>query len=290
MNKILMSMLLILTISQGKSITNFLTKIASKNVPNVTKAIKKSHLINKKLPKVKLKSKMPKDMVLIAQVAQKISNKGAFEAKLINHTNHPADLLMQYAKYGDDYLNTMKQFSKKVAKITPEAINKLKSKFPTMPKLNIKNGNFNDKFIVALRYTGKKGWQVSKELAKFAKEHPKTSIVGALYAWYSIDPQGFLEKKDEILNQVEEIIKASSKDATKLTLQSASGVADGVIETIKENVTPRNITVLIGLFILFILWKLRTYIKRFLKIKIENKLSSLENSKNTTNQDEEGLL
>ena len=280
--------MLISTISYGKmfDIGKFSKKLAGKNLDKVTKMVKKSNF-TKNLPDIKLPKTLRPEVSTLVSVASKISKKGDFEDKLIAKTLHPTDVLRQYAKYGDKYLDTMKHFSKKTVALSASTLKSLKNKFPDMPNVKFKTSQeFNDGFVKALRFTGKKGWKASKELTKLAKKHPKSTLVAGLMAWYATDPAGFLEQKEKLLAYVESTLKAGVTDVTKLTLGASSGVVDGFIETIKEKATVSNILLLIFVFFLFILWKLRSYIKRFIKTKLEQRLDKVEKHHNQLDKEE----
>jgi hypothetical protein len=288
MGKIIIALILISTISYGKmfDVGKFSKKLVGKNLDKVTKMVKKSNF-TKNLPDLKLTKALRPEVSTIVAVANKIAKKGDFEDKLIAKTLHPTDVIRQYAKYGDKYLDTMKHFSKKTVGLPVSKLKSLKNKFPDMPNLKFKTSQeFNDGFVKALRYTGKKGWKASKELTKLAIKYPKSSLVSGLMAWYAADPEGFLQQKEKLLTYVESTLKAGVTDATRVTLGASSGVADGFMETIKEKATVSNILLLVFVFFLFILWKLRTYIKRFMKIKLEKGIEKVEKKNNNiTNHD-----
>jgi hypothetical protein len=297
MKKIILVILVLTALSYGKifDITKFSKKIATKNIDKLSKAIKKSNY-TKKLPDLKLnKTSNPKVSSVVA-VAKKIAEKGDFEDRLVSKTLYPASLIRQYAKYGDSYLAKMKYFSKNAVNIPLKDINKLSKYYPNMPKIKFSSiDEINDKFIIVLKQTGKKGWEVTNKIFKLSQKYPKSSIVTALYAWYLIDPQGFMEHKEELLKKIESIIKEGAKDTTRLALNGSSGIIDGFIETFKEKANILNVSLLLFLFFIFILWKLRNYIKRFFKIKIEQKLDNISrgNSKKnleSNNDDEEGTF
>jgi len=261
MKKIIMVLLLLNTFSFGKMFNAeiFSKKIAGKNLDRVVKSIKKSNY-TKKIPTLKLDKALSPKVLTVVSVANKIAKKGDFEDELVAKTLHPTALIRQYSKYGDNYLETMKHFSKK---------------FKTSQEIN-------DKFIVALKQTGKKGWEVSTKLVKLSTKYPKSTVVTGLIAWYAVDPNGFMEKKEQLLAYAEETLKTTVKDVTKVTLGASSGIVDGLIETIKEKATFSNILGLIVAFFLFILWKLRSYIKRYFQIKLEQGLKNTSKKKNHT--------
>ena len=290
MVKIIIAIILVSTISYGKmfDVSKFGAKLAGKNIDKVVKSIKKSNF-TKDIPKLKPIKGLKKELSAIASVANKISKKGDFEDKFISKTKYSLSAIQQYARYGDAYFDTMKHFSKKTVDISTSTLKQLKQKFPSMPKINFKSTEaFNDKMVETLKYTGKKGWKASQELFGLAKKYPKSTVVSGMYAWYVTDPESFFEQKEKLLAFLTSTLKEGVSDATKLTLESSSGIADGFMEVAKEKATVSNILILILVFFSFIAWKLRSYIKRFFKIKLENRLE--KESDKRKNQDEEGLL
>ena len=284
-----MALLLLTSFSFGKMFDagKFSKKLVGKNLDRVVKTIKKSSY-TKKLPTLKLNKALSPKVLTVVRVANKIAKKGDFEDRLITKTLHPTDLIRQYSKYGDKYLDTMKYFSKKSMDLSKGNLKKLKNNFPNMPNIKFKTSNeFNNKFIVALRQTGKKGWEVSTRLLRLSSKYPRSTVVTGLMAWYAVDPNGFMEKKEQLLAYAEETLKSTVKDVTRVTLGASSGIVDGLIETIKEKATLSNILGLIVAFFLFILWKLRSYIKRYFKIKLEQGLKNTSKKNSHTYYEDE---
>jgi len=291
MKKIILSLLVIGSLSYGKGF-NYIkfSKKISKNIDRTVKVVKNSKYI-KELPDIKLPKGISKEVATITKVASKIAKKGDFESKLVATTAHPSLLITQYAKYGDNYLDTIKIFSKRALNVSQDGLSKIKKKFKDMPTINFKTSKeFNDKFIEATKLTGKKGLEVSKKLAKFAKENPKSSIVSAMMAWYAYDPNSFLAKKEELLNYLTSTLKTGVEDATKVTLEASGGIVDGIVNTIKEKATVSNIIGIVIAIILFILWKFRSFFKEFLNIKLENRLQKEREKNRYSNNDEEGTF
>ena len=288
MKKIIITILLVSSMCEAKmfDLSVFTKKIIGKNIGKLSKELSTSPHIQKMVLKdVALNKKSSSDVVSFVALA--IANKSKFGDKLIATTAYPTDVIRQYAKYGDNYLVTMKEFNKKRLSLTPNSLKSLKDKFPSMPKINFKTSQeFNDKMVKTLRFTGKKGWEASQELAKLAKKYPKSTAVAGLYAWYVTNPNSFFEQKDRLIASVGSTLKEGVSDVTKLTLGASSGIADGFISVVKEKMTLSNIIVLILAFFTFVLWKLRSYIKRYFKIKLENSLEQATKKK----KNREGLL
>ena len=285
MKKIVVTVLLLNTFSFGKMFDagTFSKKLVGKNLDKVSKTIKQSDF-TKNLPDIKLSKSLKPEVSDVVMVANKIAKKGDFEDKLISKTKYPTEVVRQYSKYGDTYLHTIKEFNQKAVSLSSSRIKNLKDNFPSMPNVKFKTSQeFNDKFVATLKHTGKKGWEASQALMKLSVKYPKSTAVAGLYAWYVADPESFFEQKEKLVAFVESSLKEGVKDVTKVVLGASGGIMTGFMEVMKEKATPSNIVGLILALFLFILWKLRSYIKRFFKIKLENGLEKA--SKNNKRQD-----
>jgi hypothetical protein len=293
MKKTVTMILLLSSFSFGQlfNIGIFSRKIVDKNLEKVTKTIAKSNFI-KNLPDLKLSKSLTPEVSAVVAVGSQIAKKGDFEDKLISKTLYPTEVIRQYAKYGDSYLKTIKEFSQKAVTLSSNGIKNLKDEFPTLPNIKFKTSQeFNDKFVNTLKYTGKKGWETSQVLIKLSAKYPKSTAVGGLYAWYVSDPESFFEQKENLLVFVESTVEEGTKDVTKVILGASSGVTTGFIETIKEKATVSNIFGIVVASFLFVLWKLRSYIKRFFKIKLDNRLEKEKNrtsNRRYNNDEDEG--
>jgi len=294
MKKVIIAILLVSSMSQAKmfDLSIFKKKIVGKNIGKLSQELTTSPHIKKMALKNITLNKASTDVV--SSVALAIATKSKFGDKLMATTAYPTAVIRQYSKYGDKYLATMKEFNTKSLSLSAKSIKSLKDKFPSMPKINFKNSeDFNNKMVKTLRFTGKKGWQTSQELAKLAKAHPGSTVVAGLCAWYATDPESFFEEKEKLKAFVGSTLKEVVSDVTEVILQASTGIADGFMSTVKAKMTLSNIIVFIMAFFAFVLWKLRSYIKRYFKIKLENgleKVTSKSRYKNNTEVDDEGLL
>jgi len=287
MKKIIVVLILISVVSYGKilNIGKLSGKLVGKNIDRVSVLIKKSPY-TKNMPQLKLSKAVDPKVLDLVTVGSKISKKGNFEYKLIDKTDVPLDVIREYAKHGDSFLDTTKEFSKRAVNLPRSTYRKLAQQFDNMPKIEIKSAKiFNDKMIETLKYTGAKGWKASQELYALAKQYPKSTAVTGLIAWYAYDPESFLEQKDKLIAHINATVKESASDATKLTLGVSSGIADGFMSVAKEKLTISNVFILLLALLAFIGWKLRSYIKRYFHIKLEN---GLEKTKKNNNKNEEG--
>ena len=234
------------------------------------------------------------EFCLLAKSSLDIARKSKYADELMATTDYPLDVIRFHMRHGDTFLNTMQGFSIGVGKTTSAQLQLLKRKFPNMPQINtVPIKEFNDKMLKTLRYTGKKGWEATQELMTLAKKYPKSTAVAGLMAWYVSDHESFLEQKDKLIAHVGATVKEGVSDATKVTLGVSSGVADGFMDVAKEKMTISNLLVVLLVFIIFILWKLRSYITRYFHIKLENGLANTKkdnNKENINRNDDEGLL
>ena len=287
MKKIIIAILLLSSINQAKmfDLSVFKKKIVGRNIGKLSKELTTSSHIKKMVLKDVTLNKTSTDVV--SSVALSIANKSKFGDKLMATTTYPTAVIRQYAKYGDNYLVTIKEFSEKSLALSSTGIKNLKDKFPSMPKINFKTSEeFNDKMVKTLQFTGKKGWEASQQLAKLAKAHPKSTVVAGLYAWYVTDPNSFFEQKDKLIASVGSTLEEGVSDVTKLALGASTGIVNGFISIAKEKMTLSNIIVLVFTFFAFVLWKLRSYIKKYFKIKLENGLEKATENR----QNSKGLL
>ena len=231
---------------------------------------------------------------LLAKSSLDIAQKSKYADELMARTDYPLDVIRFHMRHGDTFLDTMKGFSIGVGKTTSAQLQLLKRKLPNMPQINtVAMKEFNDKMVLVLRRTGKKGWEASQELMVLAKKYPKSTVVSGLMTWYVSDPESFFEQKDKLIAQIESTVKEGVSDATKVTLGASAGVAEGFMDVVKEKMTVSNLLILLLAFAAFILWKLRSYITRYFHIKLENGLENTKQNKKQNfnkNDDEEGLL
>lgn len=289
--KILMMAFLLSSMSYGKLFNekSFISKLAGKNIGKLAGEIKESSITKKLvLKKIPLNSS---SIDIVSVVAKNISKKSKFGDELISKTNHPTDVLRQYGKYGNEYIDTLSEFSKKSLSLNQVDVQSFKKKFPSMPKIDIKNAQvFNDRMVQTLKYTGKNGWKVSQKIFTLAKENPKSSGVAILMAWYVTDPESFFEQKEKLIDFVGSIVEEGASDVTKLTLDASSGIANGLISVAKEKMTFGNILVLFLMFASLVVWKLRVYVKKYFKLKLDNSFQKLKTKSENKSENNEGLL
>lgn len=220
------------------------------------------------------------------------SQKSNFARELITRTKYPMDVIRLDLKYGDKFVETLSDLSSNILEKSGKGIKSLKTNFPQMPKISFETREaIQDKMLLTLRYTGKKGWETSQSLLKLAKEHPKKSLVVGLMAWYVADPESFFENKEKALAFVGSTLKEGTKDISNLVLDSSSGIADSLSSAVKEKLTFSNGLLLLLLMVSVLVWKMRSFFKSLFTIKLNNILDK-EKKKNKikNSKEEEGLF
>ncbi len=271
------------------------SRIDTKEIAQLVKQIDKSPYARRKLLAKTINSKvmdsgvvkvckMKPEFCPVAKVAVVLARKSKYADELLATTDYPLDVIKYYSRHGDTFLDTMKGFGVGVSKVTAAHVELMRRRFPNMPNIAFHSmKEINDKMLVTLRYTGKKGWEASQKLMTLAKKHPKSTAVGVLMAWYVTDPESFFEQKEKLIDFVSSTLQEGTSDITKLTLGATQGIADGFVSTVKEKLTVKNSIVLLLLLFGFIMWKFRLLItKKFKKIS--------KTEKNMNQNNDEGLL
>jgi hypothetical protein len=211
-------------------------KLAKEVAPSSRKVLDPSDL-RKVLPDIPVKKITP-EIASIATMGKKFTDQGPFARKFINSVPDPGEALRQFSKYGNGYVKTAECVSSTFTRHIDDimAISKSSTKagkFPFSPNYlpKFKNPNFvNKKFVDILKRTGKKGYEVTTKIGKWAAKHPKSTAAGVAFTWYMVDPEGFTEA-----------LRKSGKTVGEFVTASAGGVAEGVgqgfLTKIKEILT-----------------------------------------------------
>lgn len=215
-------------------------RLAKEIGPSARKALAPSDL-RRILPEIPL-NKITPEMKSIATKAKEFTDHGPFATKFINSVSEPGEALRQFSRYGKDYVknarNVSDTFSKHIDKILPlsRRINK-SGKLPFSPPdyfPNFKNPDFvNNKFVDILKRTGRKGYEVVSKIAKWAKDHPKSTAAGIAFTWYMIDPEGFTEAVHKSGKTIGEFVSTTASGA-------AEGIGKGAWTGLKESVSLKN--------------------------------------------------
>ena len=229
-------------------------KLAKDVAPSTRKVLDRSNL-RKVLPNIPVKKITP-GIASIATMGKKFTDQGPFATKFINSVPDPGEALRQFSKYGKGYVKTAERVSSTFTRHADDMLvisksstkaNKLPFFIKHIPKF--KSPNFvNKKFVEVLKRTGKKGYEVTTEIGKWAAKHPKSSAAGMAFAWYMVDPEGFTEALRKSGETVAEFVTASAGGVTE-------GIGQGFLTKIKEVLTTQKGTYIIfGTLLLFVVF------------------------------------
>lgn len=240
-------------------------KLAKEIVPSVQKVLAPSDL-KKILPKIPL-NKITPEMKSIAAKAKEFTDHGPFATKFINSVGEPGEALRQFSRYGKDYVKKAGNVSDTISRHIDDilALSRKTNKSRKLPFTypdyfpDFKNPAFvNNKFVEILKRTGKKGYEAISEIAKWAKDHPKSTAAGIAFTWYMIDPEGFTEAVHKSGKTIGAFVSTTVSGATE-------GIGKGVWTGLKENVSMKNSHHIIFGIILLLIFFVRP-VRRFVFI------------------------
>jgi len=268
-----------------------LAKITKTKSDNIGRQISKNgNLIAKQIktkidniPSIPKSIKQNPSKLLIATKANNIIKKGPFEKQffLSKSFDTQTAIIIQSAKYGDEYFRIAKKISTKNFPLISQ--NKIISKYlPSKKYINLTENQLQQKFVDALKYTGSKGWDALKGISKFAINNPTYTSLGAAYLWFSVDPNGYLEAVNNSGKSILDFLDASAKEANKTlkeyTEEKVYKIFNQILDDMKKGNFKSLYNFLFPIFMLvlgFILWKKRKIIYIYLfeadKIKYSNK-------------------
>jgi len=229
--------------------------------------ISKSTNIKRLINNINLKKYTQVDKM--ALIATKLSEKSSVAKSMLN-SKYPLVVIKNYAKHGDEFLQVSKQILHPI-----KLDGKILSKFPKLRNLN--KDEAQNLFLKRLKYGGKKAYEISKKIALFSTKHSTSVIAGVLTAWFLTDPDGFLTKLQEVGGNIEKLAEIIGKTVGK----SVGKLVNNSVREVVSNIF--NPTVLFGIggfLLIFILWKFRDLLFRFIRIKVESKLDNLEQQNN----------
>ena len=214
---------------------NKLLKTNSKQLKRITKQIPDSSLIKKvdiskikkSLPNINV-TKLSPDVLRLAAVGGQIAKSSKFANRFINQAPNPAEIILQYSKYGKSYLKTAQTFSKTVvthAGDLSKASAKRLKKFGNLSKDTIakfKKETFaNSAFVTVVRRTGKKGYETIKKITKWAANNPGKTGAAALLIWYATDPEGCTDS-------IRDVAEFLAEGASDIIVKSTEGIGKGL--------------------------------------------------------------
>jgi len=222
--------------------------------PSGIKLLKKSD-VRKIIPSIPLRRITP-EIVSIATMGKKFADGGKFAKKFINTVPDPGEVLRQASKYGSGYVKTAERVSKSFIKHSDDLLflskkTMKKGDLPFSKKIlpNFKKPKFvNEKLVEVLKRTGKKGYEVTAKITKWAAAHPNSSLSAIALAWYMTDPEGFSVALNKSGKTVAEFITTTVSSA-------AGGVGQGAIEGFTNILTSKRIpSVIVGVLIALLIF------------------------------------
>ena len=274
-------LLILLSISylMASFINDALYKIIRKNIAKksnsvLTKTVKKvdeSYYMKKLLKKTKIKVYKPIDKLAIS--ATLIAKKGGIVESITK--KYPVKMVNYYSKYGDEFL-----------KITNTMLPKIENiKIPKnlIKKYNITNLSFlankdaiAKRFLNVMKWTGKKGYEISKSLLKYANKRKFAVAAGVAFAWFLADPQGFNEALNQFGGNIEQFLTSIIKTMGNTITNTVNGSVDAITSSLSHIVNIKNILFLLTIVLLITLWKIRRIIGKYINLKILQKEKKLD--------------
>jgi len=264
--------------------------IVKKNIRNMPSTVVKKTAKNIDASRVRDISKRVKvrkmsDMQKLDAAIDVVSKKGK-DAELLLEKG-PITTLTLYSKHGDEFIEIYKKTQRsimgipvgtydKLVKVIP--VEKLSTKFIKNFK-NISESAIATRFIKVMKNTGSKGYQISKKITKYAKEHPKSSAISIMYVWFLADPTGFEEALQKSGNNITAFATDITKTAATVVVETPFKVADAagenIVQSVKNSVTPTALFTLMLFLFAFIGWKFRDTISSIPYRKWKDKLVKL---------------
>ncbi len=274
-------LLVLLSVSflMASIIDNVLYKVIRKNVAKksssvVTKTVKRidnSYYMRKLLRDTKIKVYKPIEKLAIS--ATLLAKKGGMVENITK--KYPVKMVNYYSKYGDEFL-----------KITNTMLPKIENiKIPKnlIKKYNITNLDFLSnketiakRFLDVMKWTGKKGYEISKSLLKYANKHKFAAAAGIAFAWFLADPQGFNEELNKFGGNIEQFLTSIMKTMGDTIANTVNNSIDAITSSLSNMVNTKNILFLLAIVLLITLWKIRGIIGKYINLKILQKEKKLD--------------
>jgi len=244
-------------------------------ITKTTKTVNESSYINKILKNSTIKVYKPIDKLALS--ASLIAKKGDVVKNITKQ--YPLKMVRYYSKYGDEFITITNKMLPKIENI----------KLPTnlIEKYNLKNIAFlknkeliAKRFLDVMKYTGKKGFEISKSLLKYANKHKFSTIAGVAFAWFLSDPESFNEALDKFGGNVAEFLASITKAIGSTIAKTVNKSSDALVSSFSDMLNLQNILILLGLLSIIILWKLRKIIVNLFKSNKKRVENQTEQTKN----------
>ncbi len=289
--RIVLLILVLISFSNATGASKYFSKFSRKYSNDAIAKVEKNFISNSKYidnitSNVNI-SKLPA-ISKVALIADGIAMKSPFGKTMLDVGSDPLSVVKYYSKYGDDFIRNTKILNTSIKKINIPALQKkLLPEFPNM-KLRVFNTDKQviDRSIEVMQYTGKKGWEISKKIGKYAAENLKSAVAGVMFAWFLSDPNGFAEALDKAGNNINEFAYLIAEKIGEGAAGVPIAAANGFWEKIKSEANPGNISILMLIVLLYIAWKFRAIIGNI----IQRKLAAREDTEKNKNQKKKGRL
>ena len=271
------------SLAEAGSFSKIFFKKAVKNIPvgkmmKMSKSMSSSKYTRGAIKKLSIKSFKPIDR--LANMAETIAKKSPINSKVLG-SSHPIQALNLYTKGGDRLFKKIDVLSAKTAKIDMNLLSKVQKKLPNMPKLSrLSQKEIINKTLAVTKATGKFGVKIVKNLGELALKHPKSAALGIAYGWFLSDPSGFKKALDNFGGSAIDFAAYLGTLTGKVVGGGISGAINGIENSIMKNITPQTLISILVLFILFLLYKFRSFfVFLFNKIFTQKKESQITNIK-----------
>jgi len=272
---------------------SFRKKLLKKSGNLITKSVKKideSNYMKKLLKNSKIKIHTPVDK--LAASATLLAKRGGMVETLTK--KYPLKMVNYSARYGEDFI-----------KITNKMLPKIQNiKIPKnlLQKYNIKDidilknkSKIGERFLDVLKWTGKKGFEISKSLFKYANENKFSAAAGIAFAWFLADSESFSNALNKFGGNIKEFLTAiataagntienTSSNLTKIAGDTVANTTNNAIYNITSSIGKminlRNILFLLAVIIIIFFCKFKNHIgnliKKYINLKFKQKEKELD--------------
>ncbi len=222
------------------------------------------------------------------QIAKGIADKSPFANKMMG-SKDPLYVMQLYSKGGDKFFKSSEIITSKALKIDSRFLASAGKEIPSLPAIQkLSQEQMLNKYVSVMKATGSFGLKTTKGLAKIAKDNPKSAVAGLMFAWFLADPLSFKEQMDQFGGNVEEFSQEIGSLLANVAVGGAFGFTDGALSSAGKFMTPRNIIILIGLFLLWLFWQFKSLIISSIKSKLYKSNARVNSRKQSTSKKRKG--
>jgi hypothetical protein len=252
----------------------FEKRIAKKSgsvIEKSTKRVDDSYYTKKLLKENNIKVYKPIDK--LATTATLIAKRGGIAEEITKR--YPLKMVNYYSKYGDDFIKVTNTMLPKIENI--KIPNNLITKYHLNNLYFLSNKNaIAQRFLDVIKWTGKKGFEISKSLLKLANKHKFYAVSGIAFAWFLANPQSFDEALKKSGKKIEDFVLEIEQNGLNTAKNIVNHSVDTVTSTLTDIATQKNILFVFGILVLIILFKVRKIISKYFQLKILKKEKKLD--------------